>query len=176
MGQLLNIVEFHYIPEACRYFPPRHLVHASSSSVYGANAKIPLWRMIKPIRRWVFTRRRRRGMSWWPTHTAIFIKYLSLARSFFTVYGPCGHPDKTFFAYAGGGCSPHLGKRRKPWKDHALQTPSVAQSGDRGICPVVPRIQQPANGLSIADKPYRMLLVSTWVCQLAHLIAELVVA
>lgn len=36
-----NVIGFHYILEACRNFPPKHLVHASSSSVYGTNAKIP---------------------------------------------------------------------------------------------------------------------------------------
>ena len=36
-----DTVGFHYLLEACRYYPVKHLVHASSSSVYGANAKIP---------------------------------------------------------------------------------------------------------------------------------------
>src|SRR5690606_34319411 len=36
-----NIVGFHNILEACRYNPVEHLVYASSSSVYGANKKVP---------------------------------------------------------------------------------------------------------------------------------------
>ena len=88
-----NTVGFHYLLEACRYFPVKHLVHASSSSVYGANAKIPFSEEDKadtPVSLYAATKKSNELMA--HTYSHLYQIPITCLR-FFTVYGPWGRPD-----------------------------------------------------------------------------------
>jgi UDP-glucuronate 4-epimerase len=95
-----NIVGFHYILEACRYFPVKHLVHASSSSVYGANAKIPFSEEDKvdsPVSLYAATKKSNELMAHAYSH--LYNIPITCLR-FFTVYGPWGRPDMAPMLFA----------------------------------------------------------------------------
>jgi UDP-glucuronate 4-epimerase len=88
-----NIIGFHYVLEACRYFPPRHLMHASSSSVYGANAKIPFVEDDKadsPMSLYAATKKGNELMAHAYSH--LYEIPVTCLR-FFTVYGPRQRPE-----------------------------------------------------------------------------------
>jgi UDP-glucuronate 4-epimerase len=95
-----NIVGFHYILEACRHFPVKHLVHASSSSVYGANAKIPFSEEDKvdsPVSLYAATKKSNELMAHAYSH---LYKIPTTCLRFFTVYGPWGRPDMAPMLFA----------------------------------------------------------------------------
>lgn len=95
-----NIVGFHYILEACRYFPVKHLVHASSSSVYGANAKIPFSEEDKvdsPVSLYAATKKSNELMA--HSYSHLYNIPITCLR-FFTVYGPWGRPDMAPMLFA----------------------------------------------------------------------------
>ncbi|GAB2795906.1 NAD-dependent epimerase/dehydratase family protein [Rhabdobacter roseus] len=95
-----NIIGYHYILEACRNFPPKHLVHASSSSVYGANAKIPFSEEDKvdsPVSLYAATKKSNELMS--HTYSHLYKIPITCLR-FFTVYGPWGRPDMAPMLFA----------------------------------------------------------------------------
>ncbi|MFD1145335.1 NAD-dependent epimerase/dehydratase family protein [Larkinella insperata] len=95
-----NIVGFHFLLEACRYFKPTHLVHASSSSVYGANAKIPFEEEDKvdaPVSLYAATKKSNELMA----HAYSQLYHISITcLRFFTVYGPWGRPDMAPMLFA----------------------------------------------------------------------------
>lgn len=95
-----NILGFHYILEACRSFPVKHLVHASSSSVYGANAKVPFSEEDKvdsPVSLYAATKKSNELMSHSYSH---LYKIPITCLRFFTVYGPWGRPDMAPMLFA----------------------------------------------------------------------------
>ncbi|ACT91334.1 NAD-dependent epimerase/dehydratase family protein [Dyadobacter fermentans] len=95
-----NVIGFHYILEACRHFPPKHLVHASSSSVYGANAKIPFSEEDKvdtPVSLYAATKKSNELMAHAYSH--LYGIPITCLR-FFTVYGPWGRPDMAPMLFA----------------------------------------------------------------------------
>jgi UDP-glucuronate 4-epimerase len=95
-----NIIGFHYILEACRYFTVKHLVHASSSSVYGANAKIPFSEDDKvdtPVSLYAATKKSNELMA--HTYSHLYNVPITCLR-FFTVYGPWGRPDMAPMLFA----------------------------------------------------------------------------
>ncbi len=88
-----NIVGFHNILEACRKFSIEHLVHASSSSVYGENKKVPFSEndsADNPISLYAATKKSNELMAYSYTH---LYKFPVTCLRFFTVYGPWGRPD-----------------------------------------------------------------------------------
>ena len=88
-----NITGFLNILECCRFHPVRHLVFASSSSVYGLNAKIPFSesdRTDSPISIYAATKKANELMAY--TYSHLFKMPITGLR-FFTVYGPWGRPD-----------------------------------------------------------------------------------
>lgn len=88
-----NTVGFHYLLEACRYFPVKHLVHASSSSVYGTNAKIPFSEDDKadtPVSLYAATKKSNELMA--HSYSHLYQIPITCLR-FFTVYGSWGRPD-----------------------------------------------------------------------------------
>ena len=95
-----NIIGFFNIIEACRYFPVKHLVYASSSSVYGANAKIPFSeedQVDAPVSLYAATKKSNELMAY--TYSHLYnIKTTGLR--FFTVYGPWGRPDMSPILFA----------------------------------------------------------------------------
>ena len=94
-----NLVGFFNILEACRHHPVRHLVYASSSSVYGGNEKVPFSeddRVDSPVSLYAATKKSDELMA----HA--YSKLYSIPATglrFFTVYGPMGRPDMAYFGF-----------------------------------------------------------------------------
>jgi len=95
-----NIIGFYNILEACRYNPVDHLVYASSSSVYGANKKVPFEEtdfVDNPVSLYASTKKSNELMAHTYSH---LYKIPSTGLRFFTVYGPMGRPDMAYFGFA----------------------------------------------------------------------------
>lgn len=87
------------ILEACRKLPIKHFVYASSSSVYGANHKLPFSiqdAVDHPISLYAVTKRTCELMSYNYSH---LFGIPSTGLRFFTVYGPWGRPDMSAFIF-----------------------------------------------------------------------------
>ncbi|MDE1566951.1 NAD-dependent epimerase/dehydratase family protein [Aquabacter sp. P-9] len=85
--------------EACRAVPVKHLIYASSSSVYGANTRVPFRetdRVDAPVSLYAATKRANELMV--QTYSHLFRIPASGLR-FFTVYGPLGRPDMAYFKF-----------------------------------------------------------------------------
>jgi UDP-glucuronate 4-epimerase len=94
-----NIVGHLAILEACRTLTIKHLVYASSSSVYGANQKLPFSvndPVDHPISLYAATKRSCELMSY--TYSHLF-GIPATGLRFFTVYGPWGRPDMSAFIF-----------------------------------------------------------------------------
>jgi len=94
-----NIYGFLNILEACRSFPVSHLVYASSSSVYGANTKIPFSEkdgVDHPVSLYAVTKRSNELMAHSYSH---LYQIPTTGLRFFTVYGPWGRPDMALFLF-----------------------------------------------------------------------------
>lgn len=88
-----NITGFLNILECCRNYLVKHLVFASSSSVYGLNAKVPFStedRTDSPISLYAASKKSNELMAY--TYSHLF-KIPTTGLRFFTVYGPWGRPD-----------------------------------------------------------------------------------
>ena len=94
-----NIIGFFNILEACREYPVKHLLYASSSSVYGANKKTPFSTADKtdtPVSLYAATKKSNEALAY--SYCSSFgIKATGLR--FFTVYGPFGRPDMAYFSF-----------------------------------------------------------------------------
>lgn len=94
-----NISGFMNILEACRYNPVKHLVFASSSSVYGANTLMPFsvtHNVDHPLSMYAATKKSNELMA--HTYSHLYNIPVSGLR-FFTVYGPWGRPDMALFIF-----------------------------------------------------------------------------
>ncbi|CAG9606587.1 SDR family NAD(P)-dependent oxidoreductase [Pseudoneobacillus rhizosphaerae] len=94
-----NIIGFYNILEACRYYPVEHLVYASSSSVYGANKKVPFEEtdsVDNPVSLYAATKKSNELMA--HTYSQLY-KIKATGLRFFTVYGPMGRPDMAYFGF-----------------------------------------------------------------------------
>ncbi|OSZ82173.1 capsular biosynthesis protein CpsI [Chitinophagaceae bacterium IBVUCB1] len=94
-----NISGFTNILEACRRFPVKHLIFASSSSVYGANAKVPFAEndtTDHPLSLYAATKKANEALA--HSYAALY-GIPSTALRFFTVYGPWGRPDMAYFSF-----------------------------------------------------------------------------
>ena len=93
-----NITGFFNILEACRHNPVEHLVYASSSSVYGNNAKIPFStedRVDTPVSLYAATKKANELLA----HSyAKLYNIPCTGLRFFTVYGPAGRPDMFYYS------------------------------------------------------------------------------
>jgi UDP-glucuronate 4-epimerase len=97
-----NLLGHMVILEVCRHELPelRHLVYASSSSVYGGNTKIPFAvedRVDQPISLYAATKRADELLSHCYSH---LYRLPATGLRFFTVYGPWGRPDMAAFLFA----------------------------------------------------------------------------
>ena len=94
-----NIIGFGNILECCRKFNISHLIYASSSSVYGGNKKIPFSEndgVNHPVSLYAATKRSNELMA----HTYSHLYNLpTTGLRFFTVYGPWGRPDMSYFIF-----------------------------------------------------------------------------
>ena len=94
-----NIVGFLNILEACRHRGIEHLVYASSSSVYGANKKLPFAvedSVDHPVSMYAATKKANELMA--HTYSHLF-NLPTTGLRFFTVYGPWGRPDMALFLF-----------------------------------------------------------------------------
>lgn len=95
-----NIVGFLNILECCRHYKIKHLVYASSSSVYGANAKIPFSendQVDYPVSLYAATKKSNELMAHSYSH---LYEIPTSGLRFFTVYGPWGRPDMAPMLFA----------------------------------------------------------------------------
>jgi UDP-glucuronate 4-epimerase len=94
-----NIVGFINILEGCRHTGVKHLVFASSSSVYGINTKIPFSvgdNVDHPVSLYAASKKANELMA----HTYAHVYGLPCTGlRFFTVYGPWGRPDMAYFSF-----------------------------------------------------------------------------
>lgn len=94
-----NIVGFAHVLENCRHYKVEHLVYASTSSVYGANTKMPFSEhdnVNHPLSVYAASKKSNELMA----HTYSHLYQLpTTALRFFTVYGPWGRPDMALFKF-----------------------------------------------------------------------------
>ncbi len=94
-----NLVGFANILEGCRHSMPKHLVYASSSSVYGANKKMPFStddNVDHPVSLYAATKKSNELMA----HAYSYLYSIPVTGlRFFTVYGPWGRPDMAYFKF-----------------------------------------------------------------------------
>lgn len=97
-----NLVGFGNILEGCRHNGVKHLVYASSSSVYGANTKLPFSEhdnVDHPVSLYAASKKANELMA----HTYAHLYGLPCTGlRFFTVYGPWGRPDMALFKFTKG--------------------------------------------------------------------------
>lgn len=94
-----NIAGFVNILEACRHNHVEHLVYASSSSVYGANTRMPFSvhnNVDHPVSLYAATKKANELMA--HTYSHLF-RLPTTGLRFFTVYGPWGRPDMALFIF-----------------------------------------------------------------------------
>lgn len=94
-----NIIAYLNILECCRYHPVKHLVYASSSSVYGSNEKMPFSTsdsVDHPISLYAASKKSNELMA--HTYSHLF-GIPTTGLRFFTVYGPWGRPDMALFLF-----------------------------------------------------------------------------
>lgn len=95
-----NIVGFFNILEACRHYPVKHLLFASSSSIYGNQEKVPFSvndPTDRPISLYAATKKSDELMAYTYSH---LYRIPATGLRFFTVYGPFGRPDMAYFKFA----------------------------------------------------------------------------
>jgi len=95
-----NLVGFMNILEGCRHHDCRHLIYASSSSVYGANTTLPFSvhdNVDHPISLYAATKKANELMAHAYSH---LYRIPTTGLRFFTVYGPWGRPDMAMFLFA----------------------------------------------------------------------------
>ncbi|EIT84000.1 nucleotide sugar epimerase [Fictibacillus macauensis ZFHKF-1] len=94
-----NMMGFFHVLEACRRYKVAHLLYASSSSVYGANQKVPFSEddpVDHPVSLYAATKKSNELMA--HTYSHLYDVPTSGLR-FFTVYGPMGRPDMAYFQF-----------------------------------------------------------------------------
>jgi UDP-glucuronate 4-epimerase len=94
-----NIIGFFNIIEACRSFPVKHFIFASSSSVYGNSNKVPFsidQKTDEPVSLYAATKKSNELIA--HTYSNLY-KIPSTGLRFFTVYGPWGRPDMAYFNF-----------------------------------------------------------------------------
>lgn len=94
-----NIVGFVNLLEGCRHYGIRHLVYASSSSVYGANTAMPFsvhHNVDHPVSLYAATKKANELMA--HTYSSLY-GIPATGLRFFTVYGPWGRPDMALFLF-----------------------------------------------------------------------------
>jgi len=94
-----NIIGFYNILEACRNHPVKHLVYASSSSVYGGNTKVPFStddKVDNPVSLYAATKKSDELLA--HAYSKLY-NIPTTGLRFFTVYGPMGRPDMAYFSF-----------------------------------------------------------------------------
>jgi UDP-glucuronate 4-epimerase len=156
-----NVVGFLNVLEGCRKSGVRHLVYASSSSVYGANTSVPFsthHAVDHPVSLYAATKKSNELMA----HTYSHLYGLpTTGLRFFTVYGPWGRPDMAYFSFT----KAILEGRPIDVYNHGLMQRDFTYIDDivEGIVRVLGHIPQPDPGWNAAipdpsgsSAPYRL--------------------
>lgn len=94
-----NLIGFVNILEACRHYPVKHLVYASSSSVYGGNTVVPFsteHQVDHPVSLYAASKKSNELMAHAYSH---LYGIPTTGLRFFTVYGPWGRPDMAYYSF-----------------------------------------------------------------------------
>ncbi len=94
-----NLLGFVNVLEGCRHAGVKHLVYASSSSVYGGNTKVPFSEddnVDHPVSLYAATKKANELMAYSYSH---LYGIPATGLRFFTVYGPWGRPDMAYFSF-----------------------------------------------------------------------------
>jgi nucleoside-diphosphate-sugar epimerase len=94
-----NLIGFYNILEACRHYPVKHLVYASSCSVYGSNKKVSYStddKVDNPVSLYAATKKSNELMA--HAYSKLYNIPCTGLR-FFSVYGPAGRPDMAYFVF-----------------------------------------------------------------------------
>jgi UDP-glucuronate 4-epimerase len=94
-----NLGGFINVLEACRHHRIQHLIYASSSSVYGANTKVPFSvedPVNQPVSLYAASKRANELIAY--SHSHLY-QLPTTGLRFFTVYGPWGRPDMAYFSF-----------------------------------------------------------------------------
>lgn len=94
-----NVVGFGHLLECCKNYPIKHLIYASSSSVYGGNVKTPFSEhdnVDHPVSLYATTKKTNELMAHSYSH---LFGVPTTGLRFFTVYGPWGRPDMALFLF-----------------------------------------------------------------------------
>lgn len=94
-----NIDGFLNVLEGCRHYQVKHLIYASSSSVYGLNGKVPFSEkdsIAHPVSLYAATKKSNELMA--HAYSKLY-NIPSTGLRFFTVYGPAGRPDMAYFGF-----------------------------------------------------------------------------
>ncbi|MFA0962052.1 NAD-dependent epimerase [Roseivirga sp. BDSF3-8] len=145
-----NITGFLNILEACRHNPVKHLVYASSSSVYGANTSMPFSvhdSVDHPVSLYAATKKSNELMA--HTYSHLFGVPTTGLR-FFTVYGPWGRPDMALFLFT----KAILEDRAIDVYNHGKMRRDFTYVDDivEGVYRLIPAIAEPNNDWD-GDKP-----------------------
>ncbi|MDD5016799.1 MAG: NAD-dependent epimerase [Eubacteriales bacterium] len=95
-----NLIGFVNILEACRHSSVKHLIYASSSSVYGGNSRVPFSTdhpVDHPVSLYAATKKANELMAHSYSH---LYDIPTTGLRFFTVYGPWGRPDMAYYSFA----------------------------------------------------------------------------
>lgn len=150
-----NLVGFVNILEGCRHSKVKHLVYASSSSVYGMNTKQPFStddRVDFPISLYAATKKSNELMA----HTYSHLYGLpTTGLRFFTVYGPFGRPDMAYFKFTKAILE---GKAIDVYNNGEMQRDfTYIDDIVEGVIRVMDRIPEPqASKITNAKAPYKV--------------------
>lgn len=156
-----NLVGFLNVLEGCRRAPPRHLVFASTSSVYGANTHTPFSAhgpADHPVSLYAATKRANELMAHAYAH---LYRLPCTGLRFFTVYGPWGRPDMALFTFARAilaGEPVDVYNRGEMWRDFTYVedvADGVVRALDRPAVPD-PRWSGEAPDPATSAAPYRI--------------------
>lgn len=156
-----NLIGFFNVLEACRNFPVKHLIYASSSSVYGGNKTIPFSEndnVDHPVSLYAATKKSNELMA----HTYSHLYGIpTTGLRFFTVYGPFGRPDMAYFSFTKDILA---GKPIKVYNHGELERDfTYIDDIVECICRLLERVPQPnqewnekTEGISTSFAPYKV--------------------
>ena len=154
-----NIDGFLSVLEACRAFPVGHLVYASSSSVYGANTKVPFSEkdpVDRPVSLYAASKRANELMA--HTYSHLFRIPASGLR-FFTVYGPWGRPDMAYYKFTRAifaGETIDIYNHGHMWRDFTYVAEVVEAIRRLAVSPPADRAEGEKPGRVDPDVPHRI--------------------
>ncbi|MGN7469771.1 NAD-dependent epimerase [Brevibacillus sp. SAFN-007a] len=139
-----NITGFLHILEGCRQTGVKHLLYASSSSVYGGNKKLPFCetdRVDEPNSLYAATKKANELMAYTYSH---LYGIPATGLRFFTVYGPWGRPDMALYTFTRA----ILAGEPVRIYNHGKMTRDFTYIDDvvEGVCRLMGRLPQPQDG------------------------------